>query len=64
MESKLKFECDVVKDPTKGELTEVLESTSRHLNDHANAYYCFTCFLMGHGSQVSILIDRMFLLVV
>ncbi|XP_048742245.2 caspase-2-like [Ostrea edulis] len=54
MESKLKFECDVVKDPTKGELTEVLESTSRHLNDHANAYYCFTFFLMGHGSQFGV----------
>jgi hypothetical protein len=64
METILKFRCDVVKDPTKDELIEVLETTSSHLNDHSNAYYCFTFFLMGHGSQVNFLIHLSFIPVV
>ncbi|XP_061186552.1 caspase-3-like [Saccostrea echinata] len=54
MENTLRFRIEVVKDPTKDELIKVLEATYRHLNDHSSAYYCFTFFLMGHGSQFGV----------
>lgn len=54
MENTLKFQCNVIKDPKKDELMEVLEDTATHLNNNARLYYCFTFFIMGHGNQFGI----------
>ncbi|XP_022297114.1 caspase-14-like isoform X2 [Crassostrea virginica] len=54
MENVLRFQCDVVKDPTKDQLMRLLEGTADHLNRSSRNYYCFTLFIMGHGSSFGI----------
>ena len=58
MENVLRFRCDVVKDPTKDQLMRILEGTAVHLNRFSRNYYCFTFFIMGHGSSVSNIITH------
>lgn len=54
MEETLKFKCNFVNDPTKKELMELLKNTARTLNSDSRKYFCFTAFIMGHGSEVGI----------
>lgn len=54
MEETLNFECVFFFDPTKEELMNILRDTAKTLNSDSRKYFCFTAFIMGHGSDVGI----------
>lgn len=58
MGSTLRFTESIHYDPTKGDLTFILESTARELKEKCEKYYCFTLFIMGHGDGVSTAISH------
>lgn len=54
MEETLNFECVLFLDPTKENLKNILTDTAKTLNSDSRKYFCFTAFIMGHGSDVGI----------
>lgn len=58
MEGTLRYKCKVVKDLDKKTLIKTLKKTAKALNDYSRKYFCFTLFIMGHGSEVGVVLNE------
>lgn len=58
MEGTLRYNCNVVQDLDKKTLIKTLENTAKALNDRSREYFCFTLFIMGHGSKVGVVLNE------
>lgn len=54
MEGTLRYEYNFVQDLDKETLIKTLKNTAKALNDYSRKYFCFTLFIMGHGSKKGI----------